>query len=782
MNTLTRNLIFFSVLIHCSLISLYGQETAGPIVCPPVYFDISPPLRNIYFNEPAKADRSWKEGSVPNFYHHDPKVDSLREMVQDTVVQGYFGKLWIDTTLQNFDGIDNVNNVVPPDTYGDIGPSHYFQLVNLSFAIYTREGQKLLGPVNTSTIWEGLPHNYNNGDGVVLYDEQADRWLISQFSFPAFPEAPFYQMVAVSQTPDPTGSWFRWEFRFDELPDYPKFGVWPDGYYMSYTRIKPSSLQFAGVGVVALNREDMIAGKPDPLSVSFTISSLNSPTFLPADCDGPFPPAGTPEYYGYTMGNYFAIREFHVDWNNPSLSTFGDPLKLPVAPYKTLNSGIPQKDSDKTLTALSDRLMYRLQFRNFRDYMSMVVNQTVDAGPSTGIRWYELRKTSWNWFIYQQATFAPDSNYRWMGSIAMDTSGNIALGYSVCDSDMYPSIRITGRMKNDPPGQMTIREMSITEGTGSQTGIWFNQGRWGDYSSMTVDPLHPSVFWYTQEYYKTTSFNGWSTRIASFSFTDIMRISASAYPVSICDSGEVLLNVDVSGGTGEYIYSWTSIPPGFISDLKDPVAHPATNTKFIVRVTSGSITKSDTITVSVIPSPLADAGNDTTLCRYVTSLPVSGTSANNISVNWETTGDGTFDDPDALNTIYHPGINDKSSGNIFLILTSYPSYPCQPVSSMMELTFDTCAGIFEKTAEALTADIYPNPVFNMMTAVISGTKMETRSISVIDILNNVFYSEDIVPESKTQTIQVNLSNLPRGLYFFKVKTRSATIVKPFVKQ
>ncbi|MEI6456037.1 MAG: hypothetical protein WCO93_07090, partial [bacterium] len=227
---------------------LFSQESPQPILTKALYFDVSPPLRDMVLRQSEKADLSWKEGFVRNFYLSPEKQQIIQNRKPDNMIQDYQGKVISDTTRVNFEGVNNVNNVVPPDTYGDIGPSHYFQLVNLSFAIFDRQGQKLLGPVNTSTIWDGMPHNFNNGDGVVLYDENADRWLVSQFSFPSFPEAPFYQMVAVSQTSDPTGSWYRWEFKFDEIPDYPKFGVWRDGYYMSYTRIKSNSFQWLGVG------------------------------------------------------------------------------------------------------------------------------------------------------------------------------------------------------------------------------------------------------------------------------------------------------------------------------------------------------------------------------------------------------------------------------------------------------------------------------------------------------------------------------------------------------
>lgn len=775
---------YFSILVFVLLpvIFVSAQEEIHPIISKAIYFDISPPLRSMQLKPSGKIDRTWKDGVVPNFFTTPGKVDRFGDRPMDTVLQLQPGHIIPGSIIQNFDGVNNVNNCVPPDTYGDVGPSHYFQLVNLSFAIFDKSGTKLLGPLNTSLIWEGLPHNYNNGDGVVLYDEQADRWLISQFSFPSFPDGPFYQMIAVSQTPDPTGSWYRWEYVFVDLPDYPKFGIWPDGYYMSYTRIKSNFLQRIGIGVVSFDRDAMIIGDPAPRAIQFTLPTLNNPvSLLPADCDGPFPPTGTPNYYANNASDYFVIREFHSDWNNPDESTFGNTLKLPISPYNVIIPGIPQKDSDKILVSLNDRLMYRLQFRKFKDHQSMVVNHTVDAGSCVGIRWYELRKTSGNWFVYQHSTYSPDDSlYRWMGSIAMDSSGNIALGYSISGSSIYPSIRFTGRMKHDPLGQMTILEKTIFDGTGSQTGIWSQQSRWGDYSSMTVDPSVPSTFWYTQEYYVTTSWNSWRTRIASFSFTGILDINATASPGVICAGDSSRLNVEVSGGSDTCTFTWTSYPAGFTSDQRNPLILPAMSTTCIVEVLSGSQVKTDSVLVSVIPPPSVFAGNDTAVCRYISELPLSGTASNNNSVRWFTSGDGTFLQPDALNTIYQLGINDRLSDTLFLKLMVYPVVPCLAVTSTRNVIIDTCAGITEISGNVLVVRLHPNPAHEKLTFEISGAKGHDINIFIVNVLDEVLYSELIQRVDHSLNKQINLSALSKGLYFLRIQTNSGIVVKPFL--
>src|SRR5512138_3292380 len=226
-----------------------------------IYFDVSPPLREMAKISDFKADASWKDGIVRNNFNNRHAEGQGLPMPGyiDPYLQDYFGQTLTDTTVQNFDGL-NAGSYIPPDTDGDIGPEHYFQVVNASYAIYNKSGSKLLGPLPSSSVWNGMPNNSNDGDAVVLYDENANRWLFTQFSLPNYPNGPFYQMIAVSQTPDPTGSWYRYEFSFTTMPDYPKFGIWPDGYYMSSNRFTSGTGQWAGVAAIAFDRTAMLAG------------------------------------------------------------------------------------------------------------------------------------------------------------------------------------------------------------------------------------------------------------------------------------------------------------------------------------------------------------------------------------------------------------------------------------------------------------------------------------------------------------------------------------------
>jgi hypothetical protein len=434
-----------------------------------------------------------------------------------------------------WDGLNNTSAVVPPDTNGDVGPNHYVQWVNLSLAIWDKSGNLVYGPVAGNTLWSGFGapcQNTNYGDPIVLYDPLADRWFASQFVVPT--GGPYYQCIAVSATPDPTGVWNRYAFLWssDRMNDYPKFGVWPDGYYMSVNQFFYGN-SWAGGGVAVFERDAMLKGQ-EARMVSFDLYNvdINFGGMLPADLDGrQAPPPGAPNVFAewddssvFNSVDALRLWNFHVDWNNPGNSTFGINFQpnqviptLDVDPDYTNPVRIPQKGTATLLDAISDRLMFRLQYRNFGDFQTLVSNHTVNASSSgTGIHWFELRKTaSTDWSLAQENVFAPDANSRWMGSIAMDNSGDIALGYSLSGPDVYPSIAYAGRLTTDPAGELAQSEATMISGGGAQLT---SLSRWGDYSMMAVDPSDECTFWYTQEYYTVTSYIGWRTRIGAFKF------------------------------------------------------------------------------------------------------------------------------------------------------------------------------------------------------------------------------------------------------------------------
>ena len=778
-----KRLLFF-LMLSASGVYSFGQEIPlKPRADKAVYFDVSPPLKDMITTIPGKVDRTWKDGIVPNFF---PPLDSVNESYRpitltDNALQLSFGPLQTDTTIRNFDGMA-AGGSVPPDTYGEAGLDCYFQVVNTTFAIYNKSGVRIFGPVSNSAIWTGMPNNENSGDAVVHWDENAQRWLFTQFSLPDYPNGPFYQMIAISQTPDPTGSWYRYQYQFADMPDYPKFGIWPDAYYMSANRFGAGGWQ--GNGAYAYDRAAMLAGNPEAQRISFEIS-VGYVTLYPSDCDDSFPATGTPNYFGYIKTNspqVFGIYEFHADFTNPSNSTFGNLLTLPVASFNTLQQGITQKGTAIKLETLGDRLMYRLQYRVFNGYSAMVVNHSVNAGSNrAGVRWYEFRKSTGPWTIYQQSTYAPaDNNSRWMGSIAMDTAGTIALGYSVSGPDLYPAIRYAGRFKNDPLDQMTISERTIINGGGCQTGSWSGRSRWGDYSGMSVDPSCPTTFWFTTEYYPVTSSSNWVTRIGSFTFGNVFSTSASASPAYICLGDSSQLEAIAYGGSGTYTYSWSSIPPGLSSNLQKLKVSPEDTTTYIVATSDGTTTRHDTTQVKVVFPPVISAGEDTTLCAWAYSIPVNGSVSNVRDVRWGSFGDGHFVKPTSLNTSYVPGTQDKTDGHVDLILTAYALPPCSgKVTDTKQLLIDPCTTIPEQSQDEVRLEISPNPADGFVNFTIRGLR-ENAMLTLTGMDGTIKASFLLEPTGQKMVQPLDVTGYSKGIYIIRLKTGTRMLTDKFV--
>jgi len=503
--------------------------------------DVSPALRALSVDSRQQTVDSRRQ-TVDSGFRLLKAMQPDALYTSDRVLQSVTGPTAMPAPLTSFNGLGNINGVHPPDTQGDIGydpatgTKYYVQWVNLSFAVWDVTGTPTLiyGPVNGNTIWQGFGGDcefMNDGDPITLFDPIANRWLMSQFAV----DGPYYQCIAISQTADPTGAWYRYAFQVSatKMNDYPKFGVWPDGYYMTVNQFT-NAQYWGGAGVFVFERAKLLTGNPTASFQYFDLYSVNSNFggMLPSDLDGPTPPpAGAPNYFmevddSTWIGPNDAMRiwEFHVDWINPANTTFGlngqPNAVLETAAWTPLCTStracIPQPSTSVKLDAIGDRLMYRLAYRNFGTHESLVVNHTVNAGSGlAGVRWYEVRDPGGTPAIYQQATYAPDSDHRWMGSIAMDGQGNTALGYSVSSSSVYPSVRYAGRLANDPLGTLPQTETSLVVGSGYQTSTY---NRWGDYSMMGIDPVDDCTFWYTQEYMATSGYATWSTRIGSFRF------------------------------------------------------------------------------------------------------------------------------------------------------------------------------------------------------------------------------------------------------------------------
>jgi hypothetical protein len=515
----------FSVVLVLSLAGLLAPATLTAAEHPRLISQgpyVSPAIRDL----PPGASTSGPPRELPV---RRPVMRPGSSNVVDPVVQTSAATTASAQTLGEWEGLGQGYpgfsvTAVPPDPNMAVGPHHIVQWVNNAFVVFDRTGGQVLAPVSDGTFWGNSTCNQLGGfsDPIVQYDRASDRWLIGEVAIPLFPGllGQFAQCFAVSTSPDPTGSYYMWAYGFGTtINDYPKIGVWPDGYYVTWN-IFQNETTFTGPETCAWNRTDMLTGVAAPRYVCFSLSSAYA-SLLPADVDGPrAPPAGSPNFLMDIdpTTNRLNLWAFHVDFANPVKSTLTGPSSLADAapftsPCLTTQDCIPQPGTTRRLDALGDRLMYRLAYRNFGDHESLVATHTVVANGATGIRWYEIRNPNGSPTIYQQGTFAPDGAYRWMPSVAMDESGNIGVGYSVSSSGTFPSIRYSGWEVGNQLGTLQS-ETSLIEGGGSQTGY----NRWGDYSAMRIDPTDDCLFWYTQEYQATTQTANWNTRIGSFRF------------------------------------------------------------------------------------------------------------------------------------------------------------------------------------------------------------------------------------------------------------------------
>ena len=672
-NTFRIVLLFISFMILWPA-RLWSQT---PEVQTAIKADVSIPFREMI---PAKQPLLKKlfpenEKEVPNRFHVKPMVNSAAMGEPDGALQvtsKMHNAAALVQTLKNFEGLNNAHNTggrtTPPDPAGDVGPNHYVQAVNSMIRMYDKNGNILLGPVTTSTIWNGFSGNWdghNDGDAVVLYDELADRWIISQFAIDCPKVGGLYteyQLVAVSATADPTGAYYRYAFQFDYMPDYPKLGVWQDGYYMAVNRFNTNiaNSKFIGAGAAVLNRTKILAGDPSATMIYYKCETLGGSgsaigsdcySMLPGDCDGTYAPAGTPGYFTYmnddSWGGNDELRIWALkpDWTTPANSTMTFVTALPVAAFSLFTTGseIAQKGTTLKLECLDDRLMYRQQYRNMGTYESMVTCHSVNTGSNVGgVRWYEMRKSGSLWTLYQQGTYTlSDTKSRWLGSVAMNGAGDIALGYTLSNSSINPSIYFTGRKSTDPLGTMTYTESPIVDGAYSMTGT---SSRWGDYAMMSVDPTDDRTFWHTNEYiYSSSGTWPWGTKIASFKFT--LTPAVTTLDATSVTSVSAVLNARVNprGTTTDYYFEYgTSISYGSSTST---ISAGSGNTDVNVNATISGLSAGSIYHFRIVAynTDGISTGNDLTFIpgtAVVTTAAASAISAISATAGGNVTSDG----------------------------------------------------------------------------------------------------------------------------------------------
>jgi len=396
-------------------------------------------------------------------------------------------------------------NATPTDPSGAVGPNHFINAWNSSFRIWDKEGNPLTPSASLGTILNG-----NMGDPIVFYDQFADRFVITQFYPNGFG-------MAVCQGSDPVNDgWYEYQYSTgSSFPDYPKFTLWSDGYYI--TANKNSGSAGTSEVVYATDRVKMLTGDPSAQMIGFplpniTTSGFFSPLGFNVNGNTPPPAGNAPIVYmqddswSGVSTDHLKIWNINVDWDNPGNSTISDPQVINTAPFDGLFDGGSfsnlEQPSGPDIDALQATIMYMAQYRRFTDYNTVVFNFVVDLDGGddlAGIRWYELRQPNDgdDWEIYQEGTYSqPDGHSAFAGNMGMDVNGNIALAYTIVSPTMYPSLKYTGRFASDALGVMTIEEESYAEGSQSDPSF-----RYGDYSQMTIDPVNENTFWSIGEYF-----------------------------------------------------------------------------------------------------------------------------------------------------------------------------------------------------------------------------------------------------------------------------------------
>ena len=551
---------------------------------------------------------------------------------------------------------------LPPDTNGDVGPNHYVQTVNVTFRIWDKAGNPLTAVAPLSTLFAplgGACGSSDDGDPIVLYDQLADRWLISQFCTVADPNN--HQVIAISKTGDPTGAYYLYNFMMpnNKFNDYPHFGMWPDGYYMTDNQFNQAGTAFLQGGVFSFDRTKMLVGDPTASFIYFDTAVLFPPGtgingtdgiggMLPADMEGYIPPAaGAPCPFAYFQagenagepGDQLRIFDFHSDFAVPANSTFvertGSPLVVAAfdpIPVPNSRNVVPQPapaTAGSYLDAISDRLMFRMSYRNFGTSEKLVMNHTVNAATNpvfrAGVRWYELTRSTPTaaFTIAEQETWAPAGlDHRWMGSAASNFQNDVAVGYSVsAATTTFPSVRYAARLGTSAPGTgLILGETSIVVGGGSQTST---SGRWGDYSDITVDPSDDCSFWFTQEYYITSTEPGnttapWHTRIAKFAPGPCATSPRGTINGTItnCQTGLPIPNafVSISGGTSRATnaagtYS-AIVTPGTYNVSATGTGYDTASTNGLVVANGGSVTFNACLNGN-LKQPVADTASVT---------------------------------------------------------------------------------------------------------------------------------------------------------------------------
>jgi hypothetical protein len=701
-----KKFITILIAIHCLLLTAnlsQAQQATNPKVKKNVWFFKTEPIRDMTVVLPG-VNMEEQEAIRNRFPRRSEELGPGSGQPDKPDLQTTPGSVRTRGPLLNFEGIGNVQGVYPADPNGEVGLNHYIQTVNCSFAVWDKSGDLLFGPVHYKTIWASFPgpwNNYNWSDPVIKYDHMADRWVIVSMSFNyTF----YYTMVAVSETPDPMGAYYCYAYYYgNDMNDYPKLSIWPDGYYLTYNFWDSQDETFMYSLAGAADREAMLNGEATATMIEIEVPNSDEGDFfpLPADCRGAEVPDSEPCYIAtlgsHDPGNFWQfsldIYAFNTDWEVPSNSTLECIYQFDIGEFEPITAfegAAPQMGSEFTVNTIPIYLMYPLTYRALPGYEAMTLCHTAWDGEINYIKWYELRKDSEDWYIYQTGNYAPGDEHYFMGSISINGNGDIALGYSISSEDMYPSIHLTGRRAEDEPGEMTLEPLELYQGLNYANNYQseFEQNRWGDYSSMMVDPEDDTTFWYTNMYtLATTGIGNWATRIFSFNMSE--------------DT------------------AW----------------------------------------------PYAFAGNDT-IAPGVLFFETQGEAENYSSIIWTTSGDGNFINNYAEQVTYLRGPADLDSGQVTLSMHITGYYPGSMASDSMVL-YLLAVGMDEPSVDDMSFTVYPNPTSDIITVKADLQSDNQLKLNIISESGNQIFTGCFAADKGHFEQQFDLSYLPDGVYFVK---------------
>ena len=796
------------------VLNIQAQKQNNPVVKSPVFSGKTKAIRDVRVIIPGPLHEKPETPENPLPWIDTPFEIPSGAKFRPENMQGSHGTRSMNNPILNVEGIDNVQGYRAADPNGDIGKDHYIQTINAQFGVFDRQGNTIYGPVDYQSIFESFPgpwSDLNWCDPVIIYDHLADRWAFTTMSFNPNLSL-YYEMVAVSVSSDPLGEYYCYAYQFENLNDYPKMSMWPNGYYITYNIFEPggiNSWQYLYSLVTVVDREAMLAGAPEATMVQFQVETPDMLTSrwtpLAADFNGETMPEDNacwivvPEYVisGFPWPVNLNVFAFEPDWLSPansifdSITQFGVEGTFPV--FATPDA--PQPGNFHGVETMNFNLMYPLHYRNLGTYEVMVGCQTLYDGEVHYLRWYEFRKEVDDWILYQTGNYSPDSAARYCPSIGINGKGDIAMGFTKSSLEINPSIWLTGRQHDDPLGQMTYGEIELFRGLNYANNYSSSSGRnrWGDYASMMVDPLDDTTFWFTSMYpLKNTNVGNWSTRIIAFSMSEEPNApySWAGNDTTIC---------------GFELFETHGIAENYSSILWETRGDGIFSTNYQLNVSylrgnqdleNGSVTLclnttgyepgsccSDSMVLYLNKLPEVEAGGDDTICvNYSITLDGSGAFADHYF--WTSTGSGSFNDSLLLNAIYTPSVIDTLLEYVSLYLHAEPLFPCSEGNvDSLRLYVESCVGIEEIKAGQFSLSVFPNPSPGIISLSASFNDEAIPVISIFDARGNRLFTGSFPTSNKTLQKQFDLSQYPEGIYYIQLtnnnisKTMKVVLIK-----